>query len=40
MTASDGVVASERFVKEAGLEGELASLAEPVLEDLGFRLVR
>lgn len=40
MTASDGVVTGERFVKEVGLEGELASLAEPVLEDLGFRLVR
>lgn len=40
MTASEGVIASERFLKEAGLEGELASLAEPVLQDLGFRLVR
>jgi ribosome maturation factor RimP len=40
MTASQGMVASERFLKETGLEAELASLAEPVLEDLGFRLVR
>ncbi len=40
MTAGQGMVANERFLKEAGLEGELASLAEPVLEDLGFRLVR
>lgn len=38
MTSSEAD--SERFVKEAGLEGELASLAEPVLQDLGFRLVR
>lgn len=40
MTASAGTDLNERFTKEAGLEGELASLAEPVLEDLGFRLVR
>ncbi len=40
MTASAGTDLNERFAKEAGLEGELASLAEPVLEDLGFRLVR
>jgi ribosome maturation factor RimP len=40
MTAGQGMVASERFLKETGLEAELASLAEPVLEDLGFRLVR
>lgn len=40
MTASEGAIGSKRFIKEAGLEAELASLAEPVLEDLGFRLVR
>ncbi|MEZ5908190.1 MAG: ribosome maturation factor RimP [Hyphomicrobiaceae bacterium] len=29
-----------RFVKETGLAAEIASLAEPVLADLGYRLVR
>lgn len=40
MAAGDDAVTTERFLREAGLEGELASLAEPVLEDMGFRLVR
>lgn len=40
MTASQIPDASKRFLKETGLEAELASLAEPVLQDLGFRLVR
>ncbi len=31
---------SERFVRETGPAAELALLVEPVLEDLGFRLVR
>jgi len=30
----------ERFIRESGLAGRVASLAEPVIEDLGFRLVR
>ena len=29
-----------RFIGETGLAGEIAVLAEPVLNDLGFRLVR
>jgi ribosome maturation factor RimP len=29
-----------RFIGETGLAGEIAALAEPVLSDLGFRLVR
>ena len=29
-----------RFVRETGPEREIADLAQPVLEDLGFRLVR
>jgi hypothetical protein len=29
-----------RFVRETGAAGEIAALAEPVLEDIGFRLVR
>lgn len=40
MTATHTLDVSERFLKETGLEAELASLAEPVLQDLGFRLVR
>lgn len=40
MASSDGLATDDRFLKEAGLEAELASLAEPVLQDLGFRLVR
>lgn len=30
----------KRFIREEGLAAEIASLAEPVLQDLGFRLVR
>jgi ribosome maturation factor RimP len=30
----------ERFVRETGAAAELAQLIEPVLEDMGFRLVR
>jgi ribosome maturation factor RimP len=33
-------VSDERFVRESGPAGEIAALAEPVIEDLGFRLVR
>jgi ribosome maturation factor RimP len=33
------VAPSERFVRETGLAAALAELVEPVLEDLGFRLV-
>jgi ribosome maturation factor RimP len=29
-----------RFIGETGLAGDIAALAEPVLDDLGFRLVR
>ena len=29
-----------RFAKETGAEREVAELAEPVVEELGFRLVR
>jgi ribosome maturation factor RimP len=31
---------TERFVRETGAAAQLASLIEPVLEDMGFRLVR
>ncbi|MEP2942241.1 MAG: ribosome maturation factor RimP [Hyphomicrobiales bacterium] len=30
----------ERIVKETGLDARIASIVEPVIEDLGFRLVR
>lgn len=32
--------AGRRFIREVGVSGALAELVEPVLEDLGFRLVR
>jgi ribosome maturation factor RimP len=32
--------ADRRFARETGAEREIADLAEPVLEELGFRLVR
>jgi ribosome maturation factor RimP len=32
--------ADKRFVRETGVERQIADLAEPVLEELGFRLVR
>lgn len=32
--------ADRRFAKESGAEREIADLAEPVLDELGFRLVR
>ena len=31
---------TERFVRETGAAAEIAALVEPVLEDMGFRLVR
>jgi ribosome maturation factor RimP len=31
---------TERFLRETGEAAEIAALAEPVLEDMGFRLVR
>ena len=41
MTTTVGGAASDaRFIGETGLAGEIAALAEPVLNDLGFRLVR
>ncbi|MFO7477808.1 MAG: ribosome maturation factor RimP [Methyloceanibacter sp.] len=32
--------ADQRFVRETGVERQIADLAEPVIEELGFRLVR
>jgi ribosome maturation factor RimP len=38
--AESAVASGERFVRETGLAAALAELVEPVLADLGFRLVR
>jgi len=40
MLAVSGAASDARFIGETGLAAELAALAEPVLRDLGFRLVR
>lgn len=39
-TAASGGTTGDRFIHETGLAAALASLVEPVLIDLGFRLVR
>lgn len=33
-------VSAERFARESGLASEVAAIAEPVIENIGFRLVR
>lgn len=35
-----GQVSDARFIGETGLAGQIATIVEPVLADLGFRLVR
>jgi ribosome maturation factor RimP len=40
MDNSNEVVSSDRFIEETGLASDIAQLVEPVLESLGFRLVR
>lgn len=40
MQVTNGGGTAARFIREAGLAHELAQLIEPVLESLGFRLVR
>jgi ribosome maturation factor RimP len=43
MTANDALkseISTDRFMRETGLAAEFAVIAEPVLEDLGYRLVR
>lgn len=40
MHISNEVVSHDRFIQETGVESDLAQLVEPVLESLGFRLVR
>ncbi len=38
--AERALASGERFIRETGLAAELAELVEPVLADMGFRLVR
>jgi len=38
--SSSSLSADRRFAKETGIEREIAKLAGPVIEELGFRLVR
>jgi len=40
METSNDVASGDRFIQETGLASDLAALVEPVLESLGFRLVR
>jgi ribosome maturation factor RimP len=40
MQSSNEVASSDRFFQETGLASDLAVLVEPVLDSLGFRLVR
>ena len=40
MKAQPLAAPTERFAREAGPAAEIAALVEPVLEDMGFRLVR
>ncbi len=40
MVTSESGASQERFIRESGLEATLASVVEPVLDDLGYRLVR
>ena len=37
---SEGRIEAKRFIRETGIAAEIAGLTEPVLESLGFRLVR
>ena len=36
----DGLASAQRFIRETGLAAEIAGIAEPVIEGLGYRLVR
>lgn len=40
MDSQDAAPSTQRFIRETGLAAELASLVEPVLESLDYRLVR
>lgn len=40
MSNSTAVLADQRFLRETGVAGQISDLVEPVIADLGFRLVR
>lgn len=40
MAGANTGISHDRFIRETGLASDLAALVEPVLESLGFRLVR
>lgn len=40
MASAGGPASEARFIRETGVAGDIAALAEPVLDGLGFRLVR
>ena len=40
MTATEDISAGDRIVREEGLDARVASVVAPVIEDLGYRLVR
>ena len=40
MSRGNDGAGSARFIRETGIAAEIASIAEPVLENLGYRLVR
>src|SRR5690606_24581706 len=40
MQSSNEVALDDRFIQETGLASDVARLVEPVLDSLGFRLVR
>lgn len=40
MQDADGMSVDKRYLRESGVEGQVADLVEPALADLGFRLVR
>lgn len=40
MHSSNEIASRDRFIQETGLASDLAQLVEPVLDSLGFRLVR
>ena len=40
MTETPAPAAEQRFIRETGVAGQIADLVDPVIADLGFRLVR
>ena len=40
MASAGGPAPEARFIRETGIAADIAALAEPILDGLGFRLVR